>query len=67
MSIINEEKVRSKLSEIIDPISGENIIEQNMVSNLVIKGNNVSFSIEIDPSNVDSMEKIRKQAELCVN
>ena len=67
MSIINEEEVRNKLSEIIDPISGENIIEQNMVSNLVIKGNNVSFSIEIDPVNKESMEKVRRQAESYVN
>ena len=66
MSAIAEADVRAVLAEIIDPRSGTDIVAQNMVSGLVIKDRNVGFAIEIDPTDGDAMEPVRKAAEAVV-
>ncbi len=66
MAAISEAEVRKALAVIIDPRTGQDIIAQNMVSGLVIKGRNVGFAIEIDPADGDAMESVRTAAEAAV-
>ncbi|MGB0627505.1 MAG: Mrp/NBP35 family ATP-binding protein [Alphaproteobacteria bacterium] len=66
MSAVSEDDIRAALRTIIDPVSGEDIVGQSMVSGLVIKDRNIGFAIEIDPADAERMEPLRKAAERAV-
>jgi ATP-binding protein involved in chromosome partitioning len=66
MSAVSEDDIRAALRTIIDPVSGEDIVGQGMVSGLVIKDRNIGFAIEIDPADAERMEPLRKAAERAV-
>ena len=63
MSAVSEDDIRAALRTIIDPVSGEDIVGQGMVSGLVIKDRNIGFAIEIDPADAERMEPLRTAAE----
>lgn len=66
MTALSQDDVRTALCTIIDPVSGKDIITNDMVSGLVIKDRNIGFAIEIDPADADRMEPLRKAAERAV-
>jgi ATP-binding protein involved in chromosome partitioning len=66
MTNLSQDDVRAALCTIIDPVSGKDIIANDMVSGLVIKDRNIGFAIEIDPADADRMEPLRKAAERAV-
>lgn len=67
MAQISEAQVLDALVGIIDPRSGRNLVESDMISGLAIKDNMVQFSLEIgDPALAEEMEPLRKKAETAV-
>ena len=66
MTALSQDDVRAALCTIIDPVSGKDIIANEMVSGLVIKDRNIGFAIEIDPADANRMEPLRKAAERAV-
>jgi ATP-binding protein involved in chromosome partitioning len=66
MTALSQDDVRTALCTVIDPVSGKDIITNDMVSGLVIKDRNIGFAIEIDPADADRMEPLRKAAERAV-
>ncbi|MBO21348.1 MAG: hypothetical protein CMM26_03060 [Rhodospirillaceae bacterium] len=66
MTALSKDDVRAALSTIIDPVSGDDIVTNGMVSGLFIKERNIGFAIEIDPADANRMEPLRKAAERAV-
>ena len=66
MTALSQDDVRTALCTIVDPVSGKDIIANDMVSGLVIKDRNIGFAIEIDPADAERMEPLRKAAERAV-
>jgi ATP-binding protein involved in chromosome partitioning len=67
MAAVTEDEVLDALSSVIEPENDEDIITLQMVSGLVIKGGNVGFTLEVDPSRGEAMEPVRQAAEAAVN
>ena len=60
---INEEQIYVALRDVVDPDRGADIVSLGMVTGLVIKDNNVGFSLEVDPRRGPSLEPLRQAAE----
>ncbi len=67
MARVTEDEVRSALSAVIDQDTGQNLIDSNMISGLVVKDGNVGFAIEVDPKAGAAKEPLRQAAEAAVN
>ena len=63
MSDVKREELIEALKTIINPISGQNIIDSGMVQGLVIKDGNIGYALNIDPKDVDEMEKLRESSD----
>ena len=63
MTAISEDDIWAALAELDVPNTDKNILEKNMVNNLILKDRNVSFVIEINPSEKEIMEPLRRAAE----
>ena len=56
--------ILNTLSQLTDPIGGQNIVAADMVTGLVIKGQNIGFAIDVSHAdNPGSLEPLRQQAE----
>ena len=66
MTELSQNHIQLALRTVIDPISGQDIVTNGMVSGLVIKDRNIGFAIEIDPADAERMEPLRKAAETAV-
>jgi len=66
MSRVSEEAIREALKTVVEPRRRQDIVSLGMVSGLVVKEGNVGFAIEVDPSEGERMEPLRKQAEQAV-
>ena len=56
--MIEESKIIAALAKVIDPISGQNLIERSMVRDLTIEGNNVQFTVELSSMNTDAKSQM---------
>lgn len=63
MSDVKREQLIEALKTIINPISGKNIVDAGMVQGLVIKNGDIGYALNIDPKDVDEMEKLRENAD----
>ncbi|WP_438993969.1 P-loop NTPase [Pseudemcibacter sp.] len=63
MSDVKREQLIEALKTIINPISGKNIVDSGMVQGLVIKNGDIGYALNIDPKDVDEMEKLRESAD----
>jgi len=63
MSDVKREQLIGALKTIINPISGKNIVDSGMVQGLVIKNGDIGYALNIDPKDVDEMEKLRESAD----
>ena len=63
MTAISEDDIWAALAGITVPNTDKSIIDKNMVSSLILKDRNVSFAIEINPSEKEMMEPVRRAAE----
>jgi ATP-binding protein involved in chromosome partitioning len=64
MTDLTKNDVLNALSKLIDPVGGQDIVAADMITGLVIKGQNIGFALDVshadDPK---SMEPLRQQAE----
>ncbi|WP_027134067.1 iron-sulfur cluster carrier protein ApbC [Geminicoccus roseus] len=66
MADLSKEQVLGALAGVQLPGSGTNLAESGIIGGIVIKGANVGFSMEIDPSRAEAMEPVRRAAEAAV-
>ncbi len=66
MNRVSEEAIWGALKTVEEPRRQQDIVSLGMVSGLVVKEGNVGFAIEVDPSEGERMEPLRKQAEQAV-
>src|ERR1700676_4660434 len=62
MSINREDIVRA-LDQVIDPVSGRSVVQQNMIAGLVMKGGHVGFALEVPAKRGPSAEPLRAECE----
>lgn len=63
MSDVKREGLLEALKTIIHPKSGKNIVELGIVQGLVVKDGVVGFALNIDPDDVNDMEKVRRSCD----
>jgi ATP-binding protein involved in chromosome partitioning len=63
---ITKERVLDALAGVIDPARGQNVVALEMVSGIVIKGSNVGFALEVEPSEAATKEPLRLACEQAV-
>ncbi len=59
MSDVKHEQLIEALKTIIHPTLNKNIVDLGIIEGLVIKDGNIGFALNIEPSDVDVMEKMR--------
>ena len=67
MPAATREIVLNALSHVVDPSSGRNIVESEIVQGLVIRDGHVGFVLEVPPERGRSAEPLRKEAEDAVS
>lgn len=67
MSTLSRETVLAALKDVIDPASGQSLVETGLVSGVVVRGGNVGFLISATPETAAQMEAVRREAELKIS
>jgi ATP-binding protein involved in chromosome partitioning len=57
------DQILRALDNVIDPVSGRSIVQQDMVQGLVLRGGHVGFALEVEASRGRAAEPLRKAAE----
>jgi len=63
MSTVTDELVLEALNEIKNQETGKSVVEHGLIQGLQIKDGHVGFTIEIEPSEAEAMEPLRKACE----
>jgi len=63
---VTRETVLTALTHVIDPATGKNIVETNMVEGLALRDGHVGFAIEVPAARGHDAEPLRKAAEKAV-
>jgi ATP-binding protein involved in chromosome partitioning len=63
---MNRDEIFRALDQVIDPVSGRSIVQQNMVAGLVLKEGHVGFALEVPPAQGPAAEPLRAAAEEAV-
>lgn len=58
--------VLKALDQVIDPVSGRTVVQQDMIQGLVVKDGHVGFALEVVPSQGPKSEPLRKICEAMV-
>ena len=66
MAQITKEQVLQALAGVIDPDRGQDVVALDMVSGVVVKGSNVGFALEVEPSEAPAKEALRRACEQAV-
>jgi ATP-binding protein involved in chromosome partitioning len=66
MAQISKEQVLAALAKVEDPAQGQDVVALGMVSGVVVRGGNVGFALEIDPSEASAKEPLRAACEAAV-
>ena len=66
MAQITREQVLQALAGVIDPDRGQDVVALDMVSGVVVKGSNVGFALEVEPSEAPAKEPLRRACEQAV-
>ena len=64
---VTRETVLTALSRVVDPATGRNIVETNMVEGLALRDGHVTFTIEVPAARGPSSEPLRREAEKIVS
>ncbi|AUN30199.1 iron-sulfur cluster carrier protein ApbC [Niveispirillum cyanobacteriorum] len=67
MAVVSEEQVLKALGTVKDPDRGTDVVSLGMISGLTVKGGNVAFALEVDPSRGAALEPLRQAAEKAVD
>jgi ATP-binding protein involved in chromosome partitioning len=63
---ITKEQVLAALAGVIDPDRGQDVVDLDMVSGIVVKGSNVGFALEVEASEAAAKEPLRRACERAV-
>ena len=63
---MTRDDILKALDQVIDPVSGRSVVQQNMVAGLVLKNGNIGFALEVPPSQGPAAEPLRAAAERAV-
>src|SRR6185312_1045515 len=54
------------LDQVIDPVSGRSVVQQNMISGLTLRGGHAGFALEVPPQQGPAAEPLRAACEAAV-
>jgi len=54
------------LDQVIDPVSGRSVVQQNMIAGLTLRDGHVGFALEVSPQQGQAAEPLRASAEAAV-
>src|SRR6185295_12374403 len=66
MAHATRDEVLRALDQIIDPLSGRSVVQQDMIQGLVVRDGNVGFALEVDPRRGREAEPLRRTCEAAV-
>jgi ATP-binding protein involved in chromosome partitioning len=66
MNQVDREQVLAALATVIDPVRDQSVVALGMVSGIVVKGGNVGFALEVEPSEAANKEPLRQACEQAV-
>ena len=58
--------VLKALDQVVDPVSGRTVVQQDMIQGLVVKEGHVGFALEVAPGQGPKSEPLRKICEAMV-
>ncbi len=62
----NRDDVFRALDQVIDPVSGRSVVQENMITGLVVKDGHVGFAVEVPPARGPRSEPLRAACEAAV-
>ena len=63
---VSRDDVLKALDQVIDPVSGRTVVQQDMIQGLVVKDGHVGFVLEVAPDRGPQSEPLRKICEAMV-
>lgn len=60
---VSRDDILKALDQVVDPVSGRTVVQQDMISGLVIKDDHVGFVLEVSPDRAAKSEPLRKICE----
>jgi ATP-binding protein involved in chromosome partitioning len=66
MTQVSREQVLQALTGVVDAARGQSVVALEMVSGIVVKGSNVGFALEVEPSEAEAKEPLRLACEQAV-
>jgi len=67
MAYATREQVLKALDDVIDPLSGRSVVQQDIVQGLTLRDGHVGFAVEVDPQRGRAAEPLRKACEDAVS
>jgi ATP-binding protein involved in chromosome partitioning len=65
MTVVREDVLKA-LDQVVDPVSGRTVVQQDMITGLVVKDGHVGFVLEVAPEQGAQSEPLRKICEAMV-
>ena len=59
----SREDILKALDQVIDPVSGRSVVQQNMIAGLVVKGGHIGFALEVPAARGPASEPLRAECE----
>jgi ATP-binding protein involved in chromosome partitioning len=63
---MTRDDILKALDQVVDPVSGRSVVQQDMISGLVVKDGHVGFVLEVSPDRAPQSEPLRKICEAMV-
>ena len=63
---VSRDDILKALDQVVDPVSGRTVVQQDMISGLVVKDGHVGFVLEVAPGQGPQSEPLRKICEAMV-
>jgi ATP-binding protein involved in chromosome partitioning len=60
MAHATRDEVLRALDQVIDPVSGRSVVQQDIIQGLVLRDGNVGFAVEVDPRRGREAEPLRR-------
>ncbi|HWC63626.1 MAG TPA: P-loop NTPase, partial [Rhizomicrobium sp.] len=60
---MNRDDIWKALDQVIDPASGRSVVQQDMITGLVVKGGHVGFALEVPARRGPAAEPLRAECE----
>ena len=66
MAHATRDEVLRALDQVIDPVSGRSVVQEDIIQGLVVRDGDVGFAVEVDPKRGREAEPLRKACEQAV-